>query len=142
MVDKIKHIFIVLVLSKKSVFKHKKTCCTQHTEISMGPQSICPACPCLKTALSRCQPKMSELLVSKWSTKSVRLDLFFSKGSSNTNEWLFLFALIIYCICILFSKKKLDKNSRLWNYILNFTSFFFMTNVDKNSLLWNLYFYF
>ena len=119
----------------------KNTCCTQHTEISMGPQSICPACPCLKMALSRCQPKMSELLVSKWSTKSVWLD-FVSKGSSNTNEWLFLFALIIYCTCILFSKKKLDKNSRLWNYILNFTSFFFMTNVDKNLLLWNLYFYF
>jgi hypothetical protein len=30
MVDKIKHIFIVLVLPTKSVFKHLKTCCTQH----------------------------------------------------------------------------------------------------------------
>ena len=108
MVDKIKHIFIVLVLSTKSVFKHKKTYCTQLTEISMGPQSNCPACPCLKTALSRCQQKMSELLVSKWSTKSVWLD-FFSKGSSNTNEWLFLFALIIYCTCICTVKKNWTK---------------------------------
>jgi len=31
MVDKIKHIFIVLVFPTKSMFKHKKTCRTQHT---------------------------------------------------------------------------------------------------------------
>jgi len=52
MVDKIKHIFIVLVLPTKSVFKHKKTCRRQHTYIIMGP--LCswdPACICIKTAL-------------------------------------------------------------------------------------------
>jgi len=30
-VNKIKHIFIILVLSTKSVLKHDKTCRTQHT---------------------------------------------------------------------------------------------------------------
>ena len=30
MVDKIKHIFLVLVLSTQSVFKHYKSCCIQH----------------------------------------------------------------------------------------------------------------
>jgi len=35
-----------LVLPTKSVFKHLKTSCTQHTQISNGPSGNCPACPC------------------------------------------------------------------------------------------------
>jgi len=41
MIYKIKHIScIALVLPTKSVFKHYKTCRTQHTQISMV--SLCP----------------------------------------------------------------------------------------------------
>lgn len=36
-VDTIKHILIVLVLQTTSVFKHRKTCHTHHTQISIGP---------------------------------------------------------------------------------------------------------
>ena len=56
-VDKIKHIFIVLVLQTKSVFRHKtKTWSTQYTQVSIDPYvrrapGNCLACPCVNTAL-------------------------------------------------------------------------------------------
>jgi hypothetical protein len=56
MVNKIEHIFIVLVLPTNQCLNIKKTCCTQHTYISMGPMLVgppgnCPACPWVKMAL-------------------------------------------------------------------------------------------
>jgi hypothetical protein len=58
MVEKIKHISIVFVLPTILVFKHLKTCSTQHVHILaggpmlLGPPGNCPVCTCVKVAVA------------------------------------------------------------------------------------------
>jgi len=62
MVDKIKHTSsIVLVVPTKSVFKHNKTCCTQHTQISMASSDNSPVCPCIKKTMDKGQATIKVL---------------------------------------------------------------------------------
>ena len=54
--DKIKHIFIVLVLTTKSMFKHKKHAVHNTHRLAWGPYIVgplgnCPVCPWVKTVM-------------------------------------------------------------------------------------------